>query len=611
MEINRGYVLAQLAKAASPEWADKWTAVLRGMASGVLRIGSRTPVKDMPAWVTPEVLRGGFATGKAAAGGPLEPWESPSREQSFARALSDEGLAELETRLTSGAYRVRLPEEAALLTVAWLAGQGELTAALRLTEELAPQAERLRFLPTPAEPDPTPSDVVWRRTAGEATTTLRARKPNERVEAMREALEIWNPFADELLDHWLQTVVDGRVAAHYPEGWRAHGHALLDRYYTLALTYKRAAKHRRRRENLAILRIALTHAVHGPLPPKWRGLLQHAVDSMLAKRGAPGSPEHAELRAGEARIVDQPTHHALARVVVQRMAALPSDRGIESTDALLVPTEEGTAIPKAIRAAVERALAGTPETLIASGVVPSAEVLAELVPPIAAATIAHAYPDERLAALMAANYEAFRRRRSLLLLNLEHQVTVDELPWVRAVASFRGGNDEARDAFVRLGELALDAFPATPLPNPLIAELDTLAREAALDLPFTEELAADIFMGRFSPKFKRAAQLAATLLEGTEYATHFQLDAAVLDGDFDELCIARAGTKPGGVPANRRIIEQAQILTTHNLATLISAGVTVDAERAAARCREARTSKPWVQARIDRQRIFFESLIGK
>ena len=60
--------------------------------------------------------------------------------------------------------------------------------------------------------------------------------------------------------------------------------------------------------------------------------------------------------------------------------------------------------------------------------------------------------------------------------------------------------------------------------------------------------------------------------------------------------------------ANRRIIEQAQILTTHNLATLISAGVQVDAERAAARCREVRTTKPWVQARIDLQRVFYESL---
>ena len=71
MEIDRGYVLAQLAKASTPEKAEKWAAVLRGMASGRLRIGSRTPVKDLPAWVTPEVLRGGFATGEAGRERPL------------------------------------------------------------------------------------------------------------------------------------------------------------------------------------------------------------------------------------------------------------------------------------------------------------------------------------------------------------------------------------------------------------------------------------------------------------------------------------------------------------------------------------------------------------
>lgn len=463
----------------------------------------------------------------------------------------------------------------------------------------------------PADPDPTPSGIVWRRTAGETTTTLRNREPNARVEAMREALSVWNPFADELLAHWLETTVDGHVAAHYPEGWRARGRALLERYDDLALTYTRTTKHRRRKENSAILRLALAEAVRGPLSNRRRGLLQHAVDSMLAKRGAPGSPEHAELRAEQARVIDQPTHHALARIVVRRMAALPPEHGIESTDALLAPTEEGTPIPRSIRTIVERGLAGTPETLIERGVVPSAEVLAELVPRIAGSTTAQAYGDERLAALMAANYEAFRRRRSLLLLNLAHQVTVDELPWVRAVAPWRETNTGVREALVRLGELALDAFPATPLPNPLIAELDTLAREAELDLPFTEELAADIFMGRFSPKFKRAAQLAHTLLAGTPYAERYELDPAALDGDFDQLCFARAGTEPGGVRENRKIIEQAQILTTHNLATLIHAGVKVDASRAASRCRAARTTKPWVAARIERQRIFFESLKGK
>ena len=104
MEIDRGYVLAQLAKASTPEKAEKWTAVLRGMASGHLRIGSRTPVKAQPAWVTPEVLRGGFATGEPAASGPLEPWESPSRRPRRA-ALTEEGFEELDGLLTSGAPR--------------------------------------------------------------------------------------------------------------------------------------------------------------------------------------------------------------------------------------------------------------------------------------------------------------------------------------------------------------------------------------------------------------------------------------------------------------------------------------------------------------------------
>ena len=45
------------------------------MASGRLKIGSRRPVAGLPSWVTPEVVRGGFVTGSAAAGGPLEEWE--------------------------------------------------------------------------------------------------------------------------------------------------------------------------------------------------------------------------------------------------------------------------------------------------------------------------------------------------------------------------------------------------------------------------------------------------------------------------------------------------------------------------------------------------------
>ncbi|MFD5421791.1 hypothetical protein ACFWJT_27630 [Streptomyces sp. NPDC127069] len=76
----------------------KWRAVLAGMADGSLTVGSRTPVAGLPAWVTPEVVRGGFATGTPSAGGPLTPYEADAARRAdvpadraalFAHALTE------------------------------------------------------------------------------------------------------------------------------------------------------------------------------------------------------------------------------------------------------------------------------------------------------------------------------------------------------------------------------------------------------------------------------------------------------------------------------------------------------------------------------------------
>jgi hypothetical protein len=581
VQVGTGYPFAQLARAfvtamthedaATRERAEsrmrRWRDVVEGVATGRLSIGSRTPVVDLPAWVTPEVLRGGFATGVAAA----EPRTRAHLRDRFENFLTEAGLAELDALLESRAYTVEIPERGALLTVAWLVRAGDTEAALELVDTLRPYSERLLFAPAVAAPDTADPEVVWRASAGETRGALERREPNEQVEAMREALTVWNPFADELLALWLET--DG--ASDFPAGWRERGSALLERYERLAAEHTRCTKHRNRKQNMAILRLALAQVVAGrELHPRWAGMVRNAIDSMVARRGTPGSERHARLRSVQAREAAAPAHHAIARAVAARLGDLPPARGVDSTDELLAPVD-GVPVPDSIRAVVERALAAPPEVLIERGIVRSAEVLAELVPRIAATTIAAAYADDALRALMAANYEAFRRRRSLLLLNLEHQVTIDELPWVQAVAGHRaaGEGDDARATVTRLAELALEAFPGTIVPNALLTELDALASEAGLDLPFVEELAADIFMGRFSGKFARAAQLAGAQLAGTVYERYYGIDyAAVLAGeDFGRMCFARAGNPSGGfsVAANGTVIEQAQILTTQNLATLV------------------------------------------
>ncbi|OEJ36103.1 hypothetical protein BGK67_31180 [Streptomyces subrutilus] len=591
--------------------ADRWRQVLAGIASGSLTIGSRTPVADLPAWVTPEVVTGGFATGSAAAGGPLLPYEEEAarlagvpatRSDLFAHFLTEDGLAHLWSLLDSGHYDVRVPEEAALPTVAWLVRAEDFDAAAELVTAIRPFADRLRFLPRPADRPSAGAGAVYRRTVGEAGAALARRRPNAAVEAQREALTVWAPFEDELLAHRLA------AASGRPDPcWHADGASLLARYEALAAAHTRCTKHRDPKSNAAVLRRALEEELAGRAPaPRLTGLLRTVVTSMVAKRGAPGSPEHTRLRRLQADQAALPAHHALAALVLRRLSRLDQDSGTADVDAPLAPVTErealetglpvGAAVPPAIGKPVRAALSAPLEELVKRGVVVSAEVLAELVPQLVAAVTAGQYADEPLRNLMAGTYRAFRGRRSLLLLNLQHQVRIEELPWLRSVSAHRstdpGAHDQAEEAVRRLGELAVSAFPATVLPNPLVRELSQLGRQAELGTPFVEELAADIFMGTFSPKFLVAARIAADLLEGSLYERYYGIDYAGLRAmavaqaaetalrgrpsrsaeQFAELCAERAGSKGRSWrPAvNGTVIEQAQILTTHNLATLVS-----------------------------------------
>ncbi|MFJ2212026.1 hypothetical protein ACIQVO_01745 [Streptomyces sp. NPDC101062] len=598
----------------------RWRKVLEAMAAGRLSVGSRTPVDELPPWVTPEVVRGGYATGTASAGGPLHADETEAaqgfgvpaeRRALFAHCLTEPGLAWLWARLDSGRYEIGVAEEAALLTMAWLVRQGETDAALDLVAELEPFADRLRFLPRPADGPPADATAaVHRHTVSEAVDTLTRRRPNTAVEAQREALAVWQPFSDELLVHWLRTARDGQVLERVPDAdWLARGEVLLGRYRLLAAEHTRCTKHRDPKENLGILRGALEEIVAGrPLDTRRLGLLRHAVRSMVRRRGQPGSAAHMALRHRQAEQAALPSHHGLARLVLRRLAVLPRETGITDVASFLGPvTEEesretglpaGAVVPATIRQVVESALSAPLGTLVERGVVPSAEVLAELVPQLVAAATAHAYGDDTLRALMAANYRAFRSRRSLLLLNLERQVRVEELPWVRAVSGQRSAvlgsaeGDGALDVLRQLGELTVQAFPGTILPNPLIRELGVLERQCDLGAPFVEELAADIFMGTFSPKFLTAARVAGELLGGgTLYERYYGIDYAAIRNlaitetstaltrshqartspGFARLCAERAGkaSRSWSVAANGMVIEQAQILTTHNLATLV------------------------------------------
>jgi hypothetical protein len=69
-------------------------------------------------------------------------------------------------------------------------------------------------------------------------------------------------------------------------GWHDRAGELMARYGRLAALHTRCGKHRRPKENLAILRTAVRETLAGrQLTPRARGLLQHAVEAMLSRRG--------------------------------------------------------------------------------------------------------------------------------------------------------------------------------------------------------------------------------------------------------------------------------------------------------------------------------------
>jgi hypothetical protein len=636
------------ADAVTRERAEKkvarWRQVLAGMEDGTIAVGSRTPVQGAPAWATLEVAHGGFATGNLLAGGPLRPHEAallragPDDRPDESRArrtlnlhyLSDAGRAELARMLASGCYRVEVPEEGALLAAAWLLDHGHADRAGEILDAIVAFTDRLRFYPVPAGAPLSPSAMVKLRTTSETADALKALRPRRQVATMNEALRLWAPQEDRTVSLFLETVegetphlrvdasgalvrrpdgqpfvVGGWPCKRYPAGWADRAKALLDDYAAARADHRLSGKPDRPGETFAVLRGYIDRCTRDPASLTGRdvGMIRKTLASFVTRHGVPGSEAHAALRARQARDAALPLHQDLARVLADRLSGFPKEAGLPSLDAVLVPVSDaeaaqlgvaaGARVPPSLARRLDRCLEAPIDELVRRRVIPSSEVLAIVLPQITSQVGAAGFDDPDLARLYGAIYAAFRRRRSLLLLNLESQVRIDELPWVAALAPLRTGKldegERAKRTLEQVATLALTSFPRTIVPNKLLQELRALATSASLPLPLVDELAADIFMGAFSGKFVDAAKIAARTLAGSLYARYYDLPidavlriqdvkkekrhAAASSADFARLCTDRAALGAEGarfsVARNGKIIEQEQILTTHNLAALV------------------------------------------
>lgn len=643
--VNPGYADFQIAKAltTSEEHDDpivrerarekiaKWETVLRNILSGSVEYGSRTPLEDIPGWATLEVVTGGFATGKLLAGGPLQDHETKllaevrgvsegeTRRALNARFLTDAGLAQLREWLRTSCYDIAVPEEAALMVVAWLVENGHTEEARGLIDELSPYFAQLRFYPIPREQPRRFGSRVHLQDVKSTIDDLRKIKPNKRILTQKEAVEVWAPFYDRMVALFLETVENDWPCRTYPDGWSKRAKTLLGEYAKLRRKHQLCGKPQRANGHFAQLREFLAQCARKPKSLTGRdvGRIRLILNRYVQKRGVPYSQSCAENRRRQLADVSGPTFHEIAQVVVPRLTRHSKSDGLDDVSHLkqAVSKEEsassgileGTSVPASIQRKVERCLNETVAVLIERGLITSGESLARVLPQMTSGLRAAGISEPMLRQLYAATYRAFRRRRSLLLLNLEKQIQIEELPWVAAIDRFHSEDlstrEVAKQTLEEVTVLTLTSFPHAILPNKLLQEMRALAKGANLPIPLVGEVAADIFMGEFSQKFLDSAMVAADLLAGSLYATYYGIDYEELrripEGKqsakgawlwqarrsspdrFVRLCSSRAGVSLGtwDPATNGMIIEQQQILTTQNLAALFTGLGLTDALR--------------------------------
>ena len=303
-------------------------------------------------------------------------------------------------------------------------------------------------------------------------------------------------------------------------------------------------------------------------------------------RGLPGSStyndyiEHINVSRCPSHKVGQ---ESFIKIILDRLKAYDPLTGLENPDDVLAPFEQNgktLEIPDSLANLVKGTLKGTVSELVAHGIVLSCEDLASIVPQLTAQTVGCFYSDSLLNDLITKVYVTFRKRKSLLLTE-GGQLRFFDLPFVKALESFRSSDIEhqsiAYSSLVELVTLALVHYPQTKIPNKLLQSIRELMKSSGLGVyPLTDELAFDIFRGNFSSKFVSAAGFCSYSMNAPNnfYSRYYDLVSVYKEirenkinlEDFKRICFTRAEVSEstnilGCLLSSCKVISQQQLIT--------------------------------------------------
>ena len=203
---------------------------------------------------------------------------------------------------------------------------------------------------------------VYAQRIGKAIQNLYATRDPVEIKAMREAILVWNPLYDRVVQLFAETVQGdlpslnatpggkplrnehgnylvkgGWPCQRYPEGWHKRVREVLEDYQRLRSRNQLCGKPERKTGAFARLRDYLRVCLDDPsnLSGADVGMIRLLLASIASKRGLPGSSRNQALRKMREGEAAHSTHRELSRVLIVRLQKLPRNDSFDSTEAML------------------------------------------------------------------------------------------------------------------------------------------------------------------------------------------------------------------------------------------------------------------------------------
>lgn len=583
--MSVAYLLNQVKKLASNEKKNDTKDALIGVLTGKFEVGSRKPDMDYPEWTSKKVAPGGFYAGIK--------YELKSDENNV-RILNDpKEMLRYSDLIEYIDHNLEGPEPTMIPTIGFLRKNGKIEEANKLEEIIRPYVNNIRFYPIEEElmkEKKKPNVFASLETISDFKEWCR-NSYIYKLEAEERLINIYkknNEFKNKLIKLFRETTIivndEEWPMQRVSEEWLEKGRKLYNsnKWYLYDLT-------KRKRGSLYNLWLILGNIILQPKIMKKEDCNVDMYNNRSVNEFAITRISGKEVRwikvylkANKSlksyNITELIRKQDEARGLLKYLDNINEERLEKNFYEEL--KERFKDVEEVVFKKLNKCVLYPLEELKSLGYIPSGETFVELSGGMEAFlnTVDIDFKEdiaieEHLKYII---YKGFKNMRSLLLLNLESQLKLCEIPQYKVLCDVYKCNKRSSNKLILsklLVSYYINWFPEIIMPNRVVKMLYNLLKCEEKDLGLCEEIACDIFMGRFGEKYDTSLNIAQRNMCYTLYSKYYNIDKYYVCGnsnltklslELKEQYYGVSTYKYRNTNENGQQLQAALILTTHN-----------------------------------------------